>query len=105
MQKPVHHRDKLPSSFSLEDGTPIYGRFNWESPYLMDYRDGRFCLLEQGEIIADNLRFPPKPNWYSMRCDDGTPMPAIVNALWGQQMFVTLNKYLTPELLTRRAVG
>lgn len=93
MQKTVYYTDHIPATFNLQDGTSIYTRTNLESPYAVHYQDGRFCIVEKGEVIADNLRFPPKPKWYDMKLDDGTPMPAIVNAFSGVLMFVTLNKY------------
>lgn len=93
MQETVYYSAHIPVTFNLEDGTCVYTRTNVESPYSIDHADGRFFITEKGEIIADNLRFPPKPRWYDMKLDDGTPMAAIVNAFCGEQMFVTFNKY------------
>jgi len=93
VQDPVFYTDHVPATFSLEDGCTIYERTNENSPYSLDYQDGRFVISEKGEIIADNIRFPPKPKWYDMKLDDGTPMQAIVNAFCGELLFVTFNKY------------
>jgi len=90
---PIFYGAKIPNTFNLEDGSSVYERTNPESPYYIDYRDGRFVITERGEIIADNLRFHPKPRWYDMKLEDGTPMQAIINYVAGGVLFCTFNKY------------
>jgi len=93
VEAPISYGDKIPNSFNLEDGSSVYERTNPESPYLIDYKDGRFVITENDEIIADNLRFHPKPKWYDMKLPDGTPMQAIINYIAGGLLFATFNKY------------
>ncbi len=93
VQDPVFYGAKIPSDFFLEDGSAVYERTNRNSPYSIDFRDGRFVVIENNEIIADNLTFAPKPKYYDMQLEDGTKLPAIVNSFGNELMFITFNKY------------
>jgi hypothetical protein len=92
MQKPIFYGDKIPASFHFNDGPSVYTRTNADSPYVIDYREGKFVVTEQGEAIADKVFFALKPKHYDMTTEDGTPMPAIVNA-FEDLLFCTFNKY------------
>lgn len=93
MQTPVTFGQRIPNGYYLEEGSIVYERTNWNSPYEMDFRDGRFVIIEQGEIIADNIKFPPNPNYYGMTLEDGTQMPAVVQGWFNELLFITFNKY------------
>ncbi len=93
MQQPVFYGNKLPLIIHFDDGIPVYERTNEKSPYSIDYQDGRFVITEQGEIICDKVFFPQQPKYYSMKLEDGTPLPAIINAASSNTLFCTFNKY------------
>jgi len=89
----IFYGDKLPQTLRFEDGTPVQMRTSKVSPYSVDWRDGRFMITENGEIIADNLMFDPKPRYYDMRLEDGTMMPAIIFAQCNETIMANFNLY------------
>ncbi len=93
-QKAVLYSDKVPFCMRLEDGCPIQIRTNVYSPYSLDFVDGEFVISENKEPIAKGIQFNPKPKWYDMKLDDGTPMGTIIWAgAYGENLFIVLNKY------------
>lgn len=90
---PRFYREHIPVFLWLKDGSVVYERTNPNSPFMVDYRDGNYCIFENNEIIANGLRFAPKPIYYGMHLEDGTPLPAIVNAFGDENLFITLYKY------------
>jgi len=91
--KPKVYQDKIPMGFHLSDGCPVQIRTNDDSPYLLDFIDSEFLLTENSETIAEGLYFDPKPKWYDMQLDDGTPVAAVVQGFSGEYMFITINRY------------
>lgn len=91
--KPTVYKDKIPMGFHLSDGCCVQIRTNDKSPYLLDFIDGEFLLTENNEPIAEGIYFDPKPKWYDMKLEDGTPIPAIVQGFSGEYMFITINRY------------
>lgn len=67
--------------------TLISVRLASTTPYLVDVRDGRLTLLENGVAIAP-LRYPQRPWYYDLRLADGTPYPKVVNLLFNHGAFV-----------------
>lgn len=90
---PTVYKDKIPMGFHLPDKCCVQIRTNKESPYLLDFIDGEFLLSENNETIAEGLYFDPKPKWYDMQLEDGTPIPAVVQGFSGEYMFITINRY------------
>ncbi|TAN48901.1 MAG: radical SAM protein [Rhodospirillales bacterium] len=71
----------LPESLLLRDGstilvdpTPLS-----QDPYLVDFLDGRFVLLDEGRVIEETDLWP-KPQFYSKTTSSGLPMSHIVTA-------------------------
>lgn len=91
--KPSVYKDKIPMGFHLSDGCCVQIRTNKSSPYMLDLVGGNFLLCENNETIADSLYFDPKPNWYDMQLEDGTPVPAVIQGFSGEYMFTTINRY------------
>lgn len=87
------YKDKIPMLFHLSDGCPVQIRTNNKSPYTLDYKDGKYIISENGEILTTDLYFDRKPRWYDMRLPDGTPLPAVVQGFSGEYMFITINRY------------
>jgi hypothetical protein len=80
-------------TFHLSDGCCIQIRTNIKSPYAIDYADGTYFLVENGTPIASGLYFDPKPVWYDMKLENGTPVAAVVQGFSGEYMFTTINRY------------
>ncbi len=87
------YKDKIPMEFHLSDRCPIQVRTNKDSSYLLDFVDGEFLLAENNEPIAEGIYFDPKPKWYDMTFEDGTPLPAIVQGFSNEYLFTVLNRY------------
>ncbi len=90
---PKVYKNKIPMGFHLSDGCCIQVRTNEKSPYTMDFVDGQYLLTENGETIAEDLYFDPKPKWYDMKFENGIPLPAVVQGFSGEYMFITINRY------------
>jgi len=90
---PKVYKNKIPMGFHLSDGCPVQIRTSDISPYLMDFVEGQFFLSEKDETIAKEIYFDPKPKWYDMKFEDGTPVPAVVQGFSGEYMFITINRY------------
>ncbi len=92
-QKTVVYSEKVPNSLRLEDGCPMQIRTNIYSPYSLDFVDSEFVISENNEPIAKGIYFDPKPKWYGMKLEDGTPMEAIVQGQSGHLLFIIFNNY------------
>lgn len=87
------YKNKIPMGFHLSDGCCIQIRTNDSSPYSLDFKDGEFFISENSDPIAKKIYFDPKPKWYDMKFEDGTPVPAVVQGFSGEYMFITINRY------------
>ena len=58
----------------LVDHTPLS-----QDPYVVDYRDDRFVLIDDGEELED-VELWPKPAYYGKLTSSGLPMSHIVSA-------------------------
>ena len=72
-------RRPLPGPMILRDGTtvissPVQGQF--ADPYTIDFVDGRFFVIDRGEII-DEVDFSPRPEFYGKLTSRGVPMESI----------------------------
>jgi len=88
----VTWEEKIPADFFLKnDDTFVQTRVNEDSPYTIDYLDGKFALCEDSERLRE-IYFRIAPGYYAKTLDDGTPMRAIVQSI-NEQLFITINKY------------
>jgi hypothetical protein len=71
----------LPESLLLRDGTTILTDPTPldQDPYRVDFIDGRFVLLDRGEI-KETVELWPKPAYYGKMTTSGLPMSHIVTA-------------------------
>ena len=92
-QKTITYSAKVPFWLVLEDGCPLQIMTDMNSPYMLDFVDGDFVLTENHEPFAKGIYFDPKPKWYGMKLEDGTPMEAIVQGMHGHLFFIIFNSY------------
>lgn len=71
----------LPESLLLRDGTTILADPTpvSQDPYVVDYREGRFILIDNGEELED-VELWPKPAYYEKLTSSRLPMSHIVSA-------------------------
>jgi len=71
----------LPESLLLRDGTSILVDPTpvEQDPYTVDFIDGRFFLLDDGQLIEE-VDLWPKPAYYDKKTKSGLPMNHIVGA-------------------------
>jgi hypothetical protein len=71
----------LPESLLLRDGTSILVDPTplEQDPYVVDFIDGRFVLVDGGRFI-DEVDLWPKPAYYDKKTSSGIPMSHIVGA-------------------------
>jgi hypothetical protein len=91
--EPTVYKDKVPMTFHLPDGCCVQIRTNKNSPYTLDYVDGNYILTENNITVASGLYYDPKPVWYDMKLENGTPVAAVVQGFSGEYMFTTINRY------------
>jgi len=93
-QKTAIYSEKTPYFIHLEDESPLQFRGNSASPYLLDLLDdGEFVVKRNGEIVARNITFEPKPKWYDMKTEkEGVAMGAIAQGHC-RSLFITMNKH------------
>lgn len=70
-----------PHSLLLRDGTTIlaYPQPEERDPYRVEHSEGRFVLLDEGEIIEE-VEIWPKPRYYDKKTRSGLPMKEVVSA-------------------------
>ncbi|MCI1946074.1 radical SAM protein [Clostridium luticellarii] len=83
----------VPESLILRDGTIIITDPTPldQNPYIMDYRDGKFVLVDRNEIVEE-VDFWEKPDYYGKFTSSGTPMDSIVFAR-PQRLNITPTSY------------
>ncbi len=83
----------VPESLILRDGTTIITDPTplEQKPYLVDYRDGRFVLVDDDRVIEE-VDFWEKPDFYGKVTSRGTPMDSIVFAR-PQRLNITPTSY------------
>lgn len=71
----------LPESLLLRDGTTILTDPTPldQDPYLVDFRDGRFALVDKGELV-EYTELWPKPLYYDKLTSSGVPMKFVASA-------------------------
>lgn len=71
----------LPDSLLLRDGTTILTDPTplENNPYLVDYRDGKLVLVDDGEVVEE-VEFWRKPSFYDKQTSSGLPMNFVVTA-------------------------
>lgn len=89
--------DAIPNSFFLADGTPdgthIQVRVSDDSPYLIDFENGKFQILWKQEVVGEVLSFEERGRYYDRLTPDGTPYQAYVFSVGRDQLQVTANKH------------
>jgi hypothetical protein len=86
-------KHKVPRMVRLEDGSPIEHMGNANSPYVLDFVDGEFVITENNEPIAKGIYFDPKPKWFGMKLEDGTPIEHVIEGTGRRRLFLTFNFY------------
>lgn len=83
----------VPESLILRDGTTIITDPTplEQKPYLVDYRDSRFVLVDDDRVIEE-VDFWEKPDFYGKVTSRGTPMDSIVFAR-PQRLNITPTSY------------
>ena len=77
--------------FFKRDDTAFQTRTNDNSPYIIDYTDGRFFVSE-GDQFLEEVYFSEEPLYYSLKTSDGIPMSNIAQFLGKDNLFITINK-------------
>ncbi|MDR0881674.1 MAG: radical SAM protein [Candidatus Adiutrix sp.] len=72
---------QVPEALILRDGTTVLTDPTplEQNPYLVDYRDGHFALVDGGREVEE-VDFWEKPDYYGQLTSQGTPMDSIVFA-------------------------
>jgi hypothetical protein len=72
---------QFPHSLLLRDGTTIlaYPQQPNRDPYRVEYIDGRFVLVDDGEIVEE-AEIWPRPKYYCKTTRSGLPMKEVVSA-------------------------
>lgn len=83
----------VPESLILRDGTTVITDPTplEQKPYVVDYRDGKFVLVDQDHVIEE-VGFWEKPDFYGKFTSSGTPMDSIVFAR-PQRLNITPTSY------------
>ncbi|AGK98501.1 radical SAM protein [Clostridium pasteurianum] len=83
----------VPESLILKDGTTIITDPTplEQNPYVVDYRDGKFVLVDKDEIVEE-VEFWEKPDYYGKFTSSGVPMDSIVFAR-PQRLNITPTSY------------
>ncbi len=89
--------DAIPNSFFLadgsEDGTHIQIRLSDETPYVIDYSDGKYLVLWNQQKVGEVLCFEEHAGYYHRLSRDGIPYEAYVFSVGRDQLQVTANKH------------
>jgi len=89
--------DAIPNSFFLadgtEDGTHIQIRVSDQTPYLIDFLDGKFLIFWNREKIGEILSFEEQGGYHNRLTSDGIPFQAYVFSVGRDQLQVTANKH------------
>jgi hypothetical protein len=89
--------DVIPNSFFLADGTGegthIQIRVSDDTPYLIDYIDGKFSLFWKREKVGEVLSFEEQGGYYDRLTGDGVPYQAYVFSVGRDQLQITANKH------------
>ena len=90
-------KDMMPAQIYLEDGSEdgIYVQFRLahESPYLIDFMDGKFVVKWNGEWVANVDHFCKQGKFANRAFSDGTPYEACVFSGADDMLFVVANKH------------
>ncbi len=96
-QKSAVAGDSYPGGIFLKDGTadgtPVQLRLADETPYLIDFKDGRFPVLWHGEEAGEVLEFEQQAGYYNRVFEDGTPYQAYVFSVGRDHLQITANKH------------
>ncbi|MBI4332010.1 MAG: hypothetical protein HY673_12080 [Chloroflexi bacterium] len=75
---PTKHEEKIPDTIFLKnDDTPWQTRVNQNSPYYIDFKDGKFMFYDETAPVAE-VYFEPAPGWLHYVFEDGMPMQAVI---------------------------
>ncbi len=89
--------DVVPNTFFLadgtEDGTHVQVRVSDNTPYLIDFVDGKYPIFWNQEKVGEVLAFEEKGKYYDRLTDDGIPFQAYVFCVGRDQLQITANKH------------
>ena len=89
--------EMVPNSFYLddgtEDGTHVQVRSSPNTPYLIDFVDGKFPIYWNQEKVGEVLCFEERGKFCNRVMEDGTPFEAHVYTCGRDQLFVTASKH------------
>jgi len=78
---------------STDDGTMVQSRVSEETPYLIDYTDGRFVVYHNQEMLVDVHHFGKRARFADRVTEDGTSYEAYVHTVGDDCLFITANKF------------
>ena len=88
------HPFTVPEDLRLRGGpyklldTTVHVYHNTESPYTVDFVDGKRQLLLNGKTVSEVI-FPKRPPYYGMKFDDGTTYDSVVALVQDHVAFLT----------------
>jgi hypothetical protein len=71
-----HDTGKIPDDFELPDGTIVQFRKYSKSPFTIKADNDSLTLLNEGNFITE-VKWIPRPEYYSKKTDDGTVMSQV----------------------------
>lgn len=82
-----------PEAFILRDGTSVLTSPTplEQNPYVVDFRDGRLVLVDQGEELEE-IEYWTKPDYYNSTTSTGIPMNYVVSAR-PQRLYIMPSRY------------
>lgn len=90
--------DFVPEGLIWNDGSYLIANFDFDQenpardPYVVDYVDGKFVIIDEGEIVGDFQGFWEKPDFYNKVASNGEPLSTYVQTR-PQRLELSLNKY------------
>ena len=89
--------DAVPNSFFLKDGTEegthIQIRVSDDTPYLIDFVDGKYLIFWNQEKVGEVLSFEEQGGYYNRLTEEGIPYQAYVFSVGRDQLQITANKH------------
>ena len=90
--------DFVPEGLIWNDGSYLIANFDFDQehparePYIVDYVDGKYVIIDEGDILSDFQGFWEKPDFYNKKASNGEPLSTYVQAR-PQRIEVSVNKY------------
>jgi hypothetical protein len=84
----AHTGIDFPACLILPSGFRVVVHWDKESQYSIKYNDDKFQLFDRENLIIDNINFDKRPNYYSLKTSDGTPMATVAQSYGYNHLFV-----------------